>query len=61
MAHLCHVTLANKAHLPPDNSALCFSLKCRIHCLLIKTVGLCGANRVGCIRFQFFDAWTSET
>jgi hypothetical protein len=39
MAHLCHVELANRAHVPPDNSALCFSLKCRIHCRLIKTVG----------------------
>jgi hypothetical protein len=39
MAHLYHVEVANKAHVPPDNSALCFSLKCRIHGLLIKTVG----------------------
>jgi hypothetical protein len=54
MAHLCHVTLANKAHLPPDHSAVCFSLKCRILCLLIKAVGLCGVHRGGYIRIQIF-------
>jgi hypothetical protein len=56
MAHLCHEELANKGQLPPGNSFLCFSLKCRIHRLLIKTVVLCRVNRDGCIRFQIFDA-----
>jgi hypothetical protein len=57
---MCHVTLANKAHLRPDHSALCFSLKCRIHWRLIKTVGLSGVHWGG-IRFQIFGARTSET
>jgi hypothetical protein len=44
MAHLCHVEVANKAHVPPGNSALCFSIKCRIHGLLNETVGFMGCS-----------------
>src|ERR1700744_4752066 len=44
MAQMCHEELGNKAQLPPGNSFLCFSLKCRIHRLLIKTVVLCSAT-----------------